>query len=214
MRLKNWGHALLACALLPFFAACQPIFGPTAAFDFEPDSGFPPLKVQFLDQSLPGLLPVTSWQWDFGDGNSSRARNPVHTYEQAGTFTVALTAGTGLSVHRRTATVVVDPLREAIGLSNTQLNFELNPLPRDMTVWNSNPDIEEELRISVTPSHPWIQVSASTITPPAPGRQHEQRLTVTVNRANLPPGEHEGTITFTSLGIVTRVVTVRATQAL
>ena len=33
-----------------------------------------------------------TWSWTFGDGASSSARNPKHTYESAGTYTVTLTA--------------------------------------------------------------------------------------------------------------------------
>lgn len=32
----------------------------------------------------------TSWSWDFGDGNSSNLQNPVHTYNNNGTYTVKL----------------------------------------------------------------------------------------------------------------------------
>ncbi|MCP4091516.1 MAG: PKD domain-containing protein, partial [Gammaproteobacteria bacterium] len=32
-----------------------------------------------------------SWQWDFGDGNTSTQQNPEHTYQNAGSYTVGLT---------------------------------------------------------------------------------------------------------------------------
>lgn len=34
----------------------------------------------------------TAWLWDFGDGNSSTAQNPTHTYAAPGSYTVQLTA--------------------------------------------------------------------------------------------------------------------------
>ncbi len=37
----------------------------------------------------------TSWSWDFGDGNTSTAQNPSHTYASGGTYTVCLTASNG-----------------------------------------------------------------------------------------------------------------------
>jgi PKD repeat protein len=43
--------------------------------------------VQFVDQSA--NLP-TSWEWDFGDGQTSGAQNPKHTYVNEGTYTVSL----------------------------------------------------------------------------------------------------------------------------
>lgn len=50
--------------------------------------GDPPLTVQLTDQST-GV--VGGWNWDFGDGTGSTDRNPVHTYVDAGTYTVTLT---------------------------------------------------------------------------------------------------------------------------
>jgi PKD repeat protein len=38
-----------------------------------------------------GATPVTSWYWDFGDGNTSTLQNPTHTYAIAGTYKVCLT---------------------------------------------------------------------------------------------------------------------------
>lgn len=34
---------------------------------------------------------IVSWSWDFGDGTKSSEKDPVHTYTQAQTYTVALT---------------------------------------------------------------------------------------------------------------------------
>lgn len=45
--------------------------------------------IQFTDQSTNS---PTSWLWDFGDGNTSTAQNPSHTYLATGTYTVSLTA--------------------------------------------------------------------------------------------------------------------------
>jgi len=33
---------------------------------------------------------VTSWAWDFGDGNTSNLQNPSHTYSSSGTYNVCL----------------------------------------------------------------------------------------------------------------------------
>ncbi|HSM58703.1 MAG TPA: PKD domain-containing protein, partial [Candidatus Sulfomarinibacteraceae bacterium] len=46
------------------------------------------LTCSFLDSSGAG-----TWSWDFGDGNTSNAQNPTHTYSQPGVYTVTLTAG-------------------------------------------------------------------------------------------------------------------------
>lgn len=59
----------------------------SADFSGTPTSGVEPLNVQFTDQSL-GT--VSSWAWDFGDGNNSTTQNPSHQYSSAGDYTVTL----------------------------------------------------------------------------------------------------------------------------
>jgi PKD repeat protein len=44
--------------------------------------------VKFTEQSTGD---ITSWNWDFGDGSTSVAQNPSHTYTDFGTYTVSLT---------------------------------------------------------------------------------------------------------------------------
>ena len=48
-----------------------------------------PLTVSFTDQSTGS---PTSWKWYFGDGNTSTEKNPVHTYNKSGRYSVTLTA--------------------------------------------------------------------------------------------------------------------------
>ena len=47
------------------------------------------LDVDFTDASTSGAT-ITSWSWDFGDGNASTVQNPSHTYATGGTYTVCL----------------------------------------------------------------------------------------------------------------------------
>jgi PKD repeat protein len=60
-----------------------------ANFSADPLSGDAPLDVQFTDLSTGN---PTSWLWDFGDGETSTEQNPLHTYAEAGTYTVTLIA--------------------------------------------------------------------------------------------------------------------------
>lgn len=62
---------------------------PFAAFSASTTSGKAPLKVTFTDKSTNA---PTLWAWNFGDGTSSTAKNPVHTYSKPGRYTVNLTA--------------------------------------------------------------------------------------------------------------------------
>ena len=60
-----------------------------ANFTANPASGKVPLTVFFNDTSR-GTIQL--WFWDFGDGGRSEERDPVHTYQNPGTYTVSLRA--------------------------------------------------------------------------------------------------------------------------
>ncbi len=47
--------------------------------------------VNFLNTTTIGDASDTSWVWDFGDGGTSTAANPTHSYASAGSYTVTLT---------------------------------------------------------------------------------------------------------------------------
>ncbi len=94
-----------------------------ASFTAAPTAGTAPLAVTFTDTSTGS---ITAWSWNFGDGSTSTARNPAHTYATAGTYTVSLVAtGPGgtktttksgyITVSSSNATVIIQVLdpREA-----------------------------------------------------------------------------------------------------
>jgi len=64
---------------------------PAADFEVNISSGYAPLTVQFTDLSKN----ASSWQWDFGDGENSTERNPVHVYDSVGTYRVKFTVRNG-----------------------------------------------------------------------------------------------------------------------
>jgi len=59
-----------------------------AEFTADQTEGTCPLTVKFTDQSTGE---ITSWFWDFGDGETSTEQNPTHMYCSTGYFTVSLT---------------------------------------------------------------------------------------------------------------------------
>ena len=65
---------------------------PVINFKASSVTGCFPLSTTFSDLSTPGSGSITNWQWDFGDGNFSEAKNPDHTYNSAGDFNVSLKA--------------------------------------------------------------------------------------------------------------------------
>ncbi len=77
--------------------------GPTAGFSSTTNG----LTATFTNNSAN----ANTYNWSFGDGNSSSENNPVHTYGQDGVYTVTLTAtGTcGTSTSTQTVTIVTVP---------------------------------------------------------------------------------------------------------
>lgn len=65
---------------------------PIVDFSADTQSGCTPLSVSFNDNSTPVSGALTSWDWVFGDGGVSNEQNPEHTYDQAGNYSVTLTA--------------------------------------------------------------------------------------------------------------------------
>ena len=56
------------------------------------DSGqfCPGAPIYFKDQSAATIKPITYWKWNFGNGDSSFAQNPVYNYLYGGTYNVTL----------------------------------------------------------------------------------------------------------------------------
>ena len=82
------------------------VVAPTASFTASPASGTAPLTVHFTDTSSGS---PTQWSWDFGDGATSTAQDPSHTYNTPGSYTVTLKAsnGAGSDTVSRTVTAQV-----------------------------------------------------------------------------------------------------------
>ncbi len=69
-------------------SASTPFAAPVAAFSADKTSGAAPATIVFTSSST-GT--ISSYSWSFGDGTSSTAQNPTHTYSVVGTYSVSLT---------------------------------------------------------------------------------------------------------------------------
>ncbi|MEO0898770.1 MAG: PKD domain-containing protein [Bacteroidota bacterium] len=62
-------------------------------FTADKRGGCAPFSVQFTDTSK-SIVPITTWEWDFGNGQTSNLQNPIATYLNPGQYDVRLIVGT------------------------------------------------------------------------------------------------------------------------
>ncbi|MCK9616253.1 MAG: PKD domain-containing protein [Lentimicrobiaceae bacterium] len=68
------------------------------------------IQTEFTDASTVSSGIVSSWEWDFDDGNTSNAQNPDHLYTNFGTYDVTLLVTTNNGcTHSITKPVIVNP---------------------------------------------------------------------------------------------------------
>lgn len=77
---------------------------PAAYFAASTNSGNAPFTVAFIDMSLG----ASSWSWNFGDGQGSSQRSPVHTYTTFLRTNVVLTASANTLSSSASQTIVTD----------------------------------------------------------------------------------------------------------
>lgn len=120
MKTKIFSLILLAgfVLTLAFLPSCNdeeievPDASTVADFTYVADNGFmAPSTVNFTNKSLR----ATSYNWDFGNGQTSTEENPAVTYDQPGSYTVTLTVGVMNDVYYnepvKTSTIIIkDPL--------------------------------------------------------------------------------------------------------
>jgi len=97
---------------------------PRANFDFVIEDSATS-QIAFFDLSL---FNPESWYWEFGDGQSSTERFPIHTYEQPGAYEVCLTVEnvTGSNVFCDTINLLASKTQETIA---TPPGFHIFPNP-------------------------------------------------------------------------------------
>ncbi len=93
-------------------AISDPGTPPVAGFSFTTNG----LQALFTDSSTGD---PTAWSWSFGDGRSSAEQSPLHTYAQAGTYVVQLTASNAGGSSSSRQFVTVDPVPNPLTASFT-----------------------------------------------------------------------------------------------
>ena len=93
---------------------------PVADFSATPQIGKPPMGVQFTNGSNLNGAESATYEWNFGDGDTSTEQHPLHVYDTIGLFTVSLKTMTrgGEDTETKTEFISTDlqpPIADFIG---------------------------------------------------------------------------------------------------
>jgi len=127
---------------------------PVSSFTISSIQGCQPLNVQFTNTSIN----ATTFQWNFGNGNTSTQLNPSNVYTTQGNYTVTLIANGsgGTSTSTKTVQVIAPPISNftASPLVACQgygsIQFTNNSLNYDSCVWDFGDGTKSN---SLNPSH-------------------------------------------------------------
>lgn len=106
---------------------------PTADFTMNPSGDLAPVTVEFTNTSKS----ADRYMWDFGDGNTSEAEAPSHTYDYWGDYTITLRAIKGNKENITTQQISIkEPPRRKVLIETDYGNMtvelsNLTPLHRD-----------------------------------------------------------------------------------
>lgn len=112
-------------------------FNPQPTIDLSSDTSAlcVPGPIQFFDNSITGNIsdPINSWNWNFGDGTFSTQQNPIHIFNQEGTYFVTLTVGTagGCTAVNSTSPLTIDAHQyptAAFTVNSPELNLPIEKL--------------------------------------------------------------------------------------
>jgi PKD repeat protein len=163
---------------------------PTANFNFTSACLGDPTQFTNTSTTNPSGQQIDSYQWNFGDGQTSNQQNPSHQYASAGTYTVTLTVSTGghcTSTKTQTVTVYAQPAANAgpdqtIAYGSTaQLSgsggagtFNFHWEPANMV---SNPNAQNTQTVSLTQD----QTYTLTVTNPQGGCSSTDEVTIHIS---------------------------------
>jgi len=140
--------------VIDIFQSPVPAFIPTSVCQNEIAS--------FTDQSTSSAGdPIITWQWDFGDGNSSNQQNPTHIYTVSGPVNVILNVSTAFCSAADTITVTVEvaPIANfnpdvTIGCSPLGVNFTNTSSANSVSfLWDFG---DGNTSVAINPSYTYI----------------------------------------------------------
>ncbi len=129
-----------------------------------------PTSVQF-SANVRGDTPI-DYAWDFGDGQTGTGANPTHTYSEAGTYTVTLTASNASGQTSRTLTIRAESCVPAICTEITEMNSVFFGRNASTLTSEGRAALQENLEILLECSNLNARVEGYA----APGERNPQQL--------------------------------------
>ena len=112
---------------------------PTAVAEATPLNGDPPLEVSFTGSNSTDDVGITSYFWDFMDGNTSTEADPVHIFTTEGTFNVELTVTDGDNQSdTAVVSIVVGDSSNLPPVANIQADPESGTVPLEVNFTGRN----------------------------------------------------------------------------
>ncbi|HVB03135.1 MAG TPA: PKD domain-containing protein [Chitinophagaceae bacterium] len=138
---------------------------PVVNFTVSRTTGCFPLPVSFTDQSTAGSGSISSWIWDFGNGDTSGVQNPSYQYHTAGSFNVTLVVTNSFGcVSAKTKTGLINVTGGVTAaFTNTDSTACNAPLAVDFTNQTTGPP---------TLSYLWNFGDGQTSTAPSPSHTY------------------------------------------
>ncbi len=163
---------------------------PVAEFNSDKSSGNVPLSVQFVNNSTGQ---ITSFLWEFGDGQTSTDRNPVHIFASAGAYTTRLTAiGPGGQSTKQASITAIQPPSAPVAKFATSTLSGTIPLTVNFTDQSTGAITayswafgDGQTSTSQSPSHEFLVAGTYSVVLriTGPGGSDEEQVTINA----LPP---------------------------
>jgi PKD repeat protein len=126
--------------------------------------------LSFVNNSLPNGAPITSYNWNFGDGSpTSGAVNPNHYYSVAGNYTVTLSASNANCTDDTTFVISVSPgpiasfnTSTTSACENISVSFSNNSTGTPTYSWNFGDG--SPLSNQINPIHTYTNAGTFTVT--------------------------------------------------
>ena len=164
---------------------------PIADFKTDKSSGTAPLSVQFTDKSSTPSGSLTSWLWEFGDGNSSTEKSPHYTFEPGNwNITLTVTNSLGLSGKISKNITAGKPGEPILFITPNVLDFDGNETVLQFAIQNTG---QETLNWQIFENSSWLTINKDA-------GINNDNVTVSVERSGLTVGNYSDSVRVTSNG--------------